>query len=50
MNGSKRSNWKLVNNEVIQMYQIYGLLTIMALLWGVTIWASISEEEKDTRS
>lgn len=53
MNRSKRSNWKFVKSEVIKMYQIYSLLTIVALLWGITIWASISEEEdeeKDTRS
>jgi hypothetical protein len=31
------------------MYQIYGLVGIMALLWGITIWASISEEENDSR-
>lgn len=53
MNRIKRSNWKFVKSEVIKMYQIYSLLTIVALLWGITIWASISEEEdeeKDTRS
>lgn len=53
MNRSKRSNWKFVKSEVIKMYQIYSLLTIVALLWGITIWASIpeeEEEEKDTRS
>ena len=27
------------------MYQIYGLLGIMVLLWGITIWASIPEED-----
>ena len=32
------------------MIQIYSLLTIVALLWGITIWASISEEEEDTGS
>jgi hypothetical protein len=32
------------------MYQIYSLLTIVALLWGITIWASIPEEENNTRS
>lgn len=31
------------------MYQIYGLLSIVALLWGITIWASIPEEEEDRR-
>lgn len=34
MNRSKRSNWKFVKSEVIKMYQIYSLLTIVALLWG----------------
>ena len=28
------------------MYQIYGLVGIMVLLWGITIWASIPEEEE----
>ncbi len=32
------------------MIQIYSLLTIVALLWGITMWASIPEEEKDTGS
>jgi len=32
------------------MYQIYSLLTIVALLWGITIWASLPEEQKDRRS
>ena len=27
------------------MYQIYSLLAIVVLLWGITIWASIPEEE-----
>lgn len=31
------------------MYQIYGLLSIVALLWGITIWASIPEEVEDSR-
>ncbi len=31
------------------MYQIYSLLGIMVLLWSITIWASIPEEEKDVR-
>jgi len=42
-----RSISKFVKIEVIKMYQIYSLLTIVALLWGITIWASIPEEEKD---
>ena len=36
--------------EVMNMYPIYTLLTIMALLFGITIWASIPEEEEDRRS
>lgn len=31
------------------MYPIYGLLSIVALLWGITIWASIPEEVEDRR-
>jgi hypothetical protein len=31
------------------MYQIYSLVGIILLLWGITIWASIPEEEKDRR-
>jgi len=29
------------------MYQIYSLPTIVVLLWGITIWASIPEVEED---
>ena len=29
------------------MYQIYSLLTILVLLGGITIWASIPEEQID---
>jgi hypothetical protein len=32
------------------MYQIYSLLTIVVILWGIAIWASIPEEEEDSRS
>jgi len=38
-----------IESEVMTMYQIYGLLSIVALLWGITIWASISEEVEDRR-
>lgn len=31
------------------MYQIYSLVAIVVLLWGITMWASISEEEEDRR-
>ena len=41
--------WDL-NPEGMSMYQIYSLLTIMALLFGITIWASLPEEEADRRS
>ncbi len=33
----------------MNMYEIYSLLTIVVLLWGITIWASIPEEERDKR-
>jgi hypothetical protein len=36
-------------SEVSNMYQIYSLVGIMVLLWGITIWASISEEQEDRR-
>ena len=36
--------WDL-NPEGMNMYQIYSLLTIMAILFGITIWASLPEEE-----
>jgi hypothetical protein len=49
MNGSKRSNVTFAQKRGDSMYQIYSLLTIVALLWGITIWASIPEEEKDAR-
>lgn len=39
-----------IKSEVMNMYQIYSLLTIVALLWGITIWASIPEEENKTGS
>lgn len=32
------------------MYQIYSLLMIVALLWGITIWASLPEEQEDRRN
>jgi hypothetical protein len=32
------------------MYQIYSLVAIVVLLWGITIWASIPEEEANRRS
>lgn len=29
------------------MYQIYSMLWLMAFVWGVTIWASLPEEQVD---
>lgn len=46
MNGTLKEKSKV---GVMTMYQIYGLLSILALLWGITIWASIPEEEEDRR-
>ena len=31
------------------MYQVYSLLGLMAIVWGVAIWASIPEEQEDRR-
>lgn len=36
-------------SEVTDMYQIYSLVGIVVLLWGITIWASIPEEQEDRR-
>jgi hypothetical protein len=36
-------------SEMSNMYQIYGLVGIRVLLWGITIWASIPEEQEDRR-
>jgi hypothetical protein len=35
--------------EVMDMYQIYSLVGIVVLLWGITIWASIPEEQEHRR-
>ena len=32
------------------MYDIYTLVAIVVFLWGLTIWASIPEGEKNRRS
>ena len=29
------------------MYQIYSLLGLMAMLWGIAIWASLPGEEEE---
>jgi len=29
------------------MYQIYSMLGLMAIVWGVAIWASLPEEQQD---
>lgn len=47
MNEQTRS---VVESEVMKMYQIYSLLSIVVLLWGITIWASIPEEQEDRRN
>ena len=31
------------------MYQIYSMLGIMVIIFGITIWASLPEEQEDTR-
>lgn len=31
------------------MYQIYSLLAILVITWGVAIWASMPEEQDDVR-
>jgi hypothetical protein len=31
------------------MYQISSLLMIMVILWGISIWASIPEEQEERR-
>lgn len=31
------------------MYQIYSLLAILVMTWGIAIWASLPEEQDDTR-
>jgi hypothetical protein len=38
-----------IKSEVINMYQIYSLVSIIVSLWGITIWASIPEEEEERR-
>ncbi len=40
---------RVTEKEVSHMYQIYSLVGIIVLLWGITIWASIPEEEQDRR-
>ena len=41
--------FEFVKSEMSEKYQISRLLTIVAPLWGITIWASIPEEEEDRR-
>jgi hypothetical protein len=38
-----------MESGVMRMYQIYSLVGIVVLLWGITIWASIPEEQEDRR-
>jgi hypothetical protein len=35
--------------EVSAMYQIYSMLGLLAITWGVAIWASLPEEQEDRR-
>lgn len=46
MNEQTRSG---TESEVSKMYQIYSLVGIIVLLWGITIWASIPEEQEGRR-
>lgn len=39
----------VIESEVMRMYQIYSLVGIIVLLWSITIWASIPEEQEDKR-
>jgi hypothetical protein len=43
------STRKVIESEVMNMYQIYSLIGIVVLLWSITIWASIPEEQEDRR-
>jgi hypothetical protein len=38
-----------IERVVSKMYQIYGLLVMTVLVWGIAIWASIPEEQEDRR-
>ena len=41
---------RIVTERMVrEMYQIYTLLGIAALLFGIAIWASIPEEQEDSR-
>lgn len=31
------------------MYQIYSLLGLLVIMWGVAIWASFPEEQEEIR-
>jgi hypothetical protein len=31
------------------MYQIYSLLAILVMTWGIAIWASFPQEQDDVR-
>jgi hypothetical protein len=31
------------------MYQIYSLLAILVMTWGIAIWASMPEDQHDVR-
>jgi hypothetical protein len=38
-----------IERMVIKMYQIYSMLALVAIVWGIAIWASIPEEQEDRR-
>lgn len=31
------------------MYQIYTMVGLMVIVWGIAIWASLPEEQEQTR-
>jgi hypothetical protein len=33
----------------LNMYQIYSLLGLMVMTWGIAIWASMPEDQDDAR-
>ncbi len=35
-----------IERVVSKMYQIYGLVVMTVLVWGIAIWASIPEEQE----
>jgi hypothetical protein len=41
-------NYGVTEREVSKMYQIYSMLGLMLIVWGVAIWASFPEEQEET--